>query len=290
MKTWSAALLFTITVSACDGNTLKQLAQIQNKLDDELVAEQNLANNLNQFRTERERLEQQVQAATGVTADQTLLAFVEANPVAGTPVVSASQSRDDVELSGQGGGVAALDWLRVWSSKAPALVLRSLQIDADSTWKVRLERPPQVKPEYRSEAPHIDDPLPELGFFSSREAKIREVHIQKTRQELAELDKVIGAVREQNAKARAATTALTQAQQIERLGPSMDLLSRVFGGSPAALSQGTWSANGDTLTIQSEGSGLPTPAPPLGEFEIERQERSGTGVIYHLARAHPGGH
>ena len=128
MRRWSVAqgLLFSLLVvaaPACKDEATQALEALQPKLDADLVQQQTLANNLNQFKRTRQELRDKLIVLQGVAPGEDASALLEAHAELTLGAVTA-EAGHGAAIEGQGGGARGAAVVRLLAARWPWLLFR----------------------------------------------------------------------------------------------------------------------------------------------------------------------
>lgn len=261
-------LCASVSLSGCESEQGRWLAQRQRQLDLALAEKAEIAQNLNERRRELDVLEERL---AGLRARLNRPSAEDFTRLLSGQRLESLTFREEagvlhVRFGGSGGASRLLAALRALSASERAIVLKRVSVEPRA-WSVELEVPAVPRPSvqatpYRAGLPVPMSPMPPPGFFASLHepgsvSRQREF-IRRTEQRIAELDKVLGEVSrlyQRKAEAEAHLRALEELGVGGRLAEQRALVEALFGGRKPRLLTGVAEFQGRQLTLRGLGQG-----------------------------------
>jgi hypothetical protein len=274
MQRFKAAFFVTClgtTLLGCgNGEQGRWLEQRQRRLDLELSERVDITRNLTERREELKALEQELAGLkAGLSRPNAEeLSRQLAGPGLDTLTVREEQGVLAISLGGTGAAPRMLEALRALSASERALALKSVTVE-HRRWAAELEVPAEPKAEPRPAAQQKiakDGPMggtmPKAGILDSLlegdELARRRRQVEDTERRIAELDKVLLAVRmlnQRKANLEAQVHVLKAVNPGERLVGQRPLVEALFGGKKPRLKLGVAEFQGTRLTLKELGLG-----------------------------------
>jgi hypothetical protein len=276
MQRFKAAFFVTCLGTALlgcgEGQQGKWLDQRQRHLDVELAEKRELAQHLNERRQELQVLEEELAALkVGLSRPSAEdLTRRLSGPGLDTLNVREEQGALAISLGGTGAAPRLLEALRALSASERALTLKSVTVE-HRRWAAELEAPaepkaepkPAAKEKIAKDGPMLSSgPMPQAGLlervFEGDDTVRRKRQLAETEQRIAELDKVLFAVRLLNQRKvglEAKIRTLKELNPRERLVGQRPLVEALFGGKKPRLKLGVAEFQGTRLTLKGLETG-----------------------------------
>jgi hypothetical protein len=274
MQRFKAAFFVTCLGTALlgcgEGQQGPWLEQRQRRLELELAEKMELAQHLNERRQELRNLETELAALKAGLGRPDAEELTRALSIPGVDRLNVHEQQGTVTLSlgGTGGARQLLEVLRMGALSASerALALKSVTVE-HRRWAAELETPATPKPEPKPAAQEKiakDGPMGSANVMPKAsllerisegdELERRRRQVEQTEQRIAELDKVLLAVRMLNQRKvglEAQVRALKELNPRERLVGQRPLVEALFGGKKPRLTVGVAEFQGSRLTLKA---------------------------------------
>ncbi|MGC4121317.1 MAG: hypothetical protein QM765_43410 [Myxococcales bacterium] len=215
MTPYKLLAALALSLAACNTTEIFELRRVARSCLDKLVRDRVVADNLNQYRRDRDLLERRLQSLVGGTVQ---------------------------ELGGKGTAADALASIRARSDLAGPL--DSFKIDERGNWKasfVALARlPPAPAHQSAPATPPLPRALPNPSILSGSQGKRLREEIARCERETADLGLIVAEVRntEKEIKSLEETLKVLDALKSANLGSAPGSLESFFGGARPLLRSG----------------------------------------------------